>query len=497
MLAGLAASPAARSPAPFGLDWISAVCPHYAQQAYSPLHADLAADLRDITFRRGATLNRIAPRGFAKSTVCSKMYPLYGICEGTEAFVLILSDSSRQAKSFLRSIKRELEGNPLLAARYPAAAGVGPTWQTDYIVTRNGVEVMVAGGGGSIRGVSAGHRRPTLVIVDDANKKEDAYSADQRRKKLDWLDADILPIGEPGTNFVSVGTPIHREAIVCALAAKGWATKSYRSVIDWPARMDLWHQWERHITNLGDAARQQSAAAFYAANRAEMDRGAVLLWPERHPLELLMTKRAQMGEAAFRCEYQDEPGTPGATEWPADYFAGPDFWVDKLPPKGRRVATVQALDPSKGRGDGAGDYQANVVCVLEQGTGLLYFDADFRREDSHRMALRSADLADLWLPDCLTVEDNGTMGLLEAEFAELTGAGRLSGVRLEVVTSTDAKEFRIREPGPYLARRQVRVVNGAGGRELVRQWQDWPNGDYDDGPDAAGSSLRRLLRAVG
>jgi hypothetical protein len=469
---------------------MAAVCPHYAKQAFSPLHRELADDLRQITYNRGATLNRIAPRGFAKSTVCSKMYPLYGIGEGTEAFILILSDTSRQARSFLRSIKREIESNPLFAARYPDAAGVGPIWQTDHIRTRNGVDVMVVGGGGKIRGVSANEFRPTLVIVDDANTKDDAYSADQRAKKLEWLDADILPIGEPGTNFVSVGTPIHREAIVCSLAAKGWETKTYRSIIDWPERMDLWLQWERHITNLGDAHRVKTAAAFYQANRPLMDAGARLLWPERHPLELLMTKRAQMGDAAFRSEYQDEPGTSGATEWPSDYFAD-HIWVNELPHPRDRKYTVQAMDPSKGVQDRPGDFQAH-ACIALGADGLLYFDADFRREDSTRMAERAADLCDLWQSNEVVVETNATMGLLKAEFQELANKGRFPTATVHEQISHDHKSARIREVGAYLARKQVRVVNGAGGRMLVQQWQDWPNGDYDDGPDSAGVALRRL-----
>ena len=485
--------PTSRTPKPFSLDWVDAFLPHYAKQGYSALHRELAADLAGMTTHRGSTLNRIAPRGFAKSTLVSKAYPLYGICERTEAFVLILSDSSRQAKSFIRSIKRELTANPALAQEYPAACGVGPIWQTDHIRTRNGVEVMVAGGGGSVRGLSADESRPTLVVVDDANKKEDAYSHDQRAKKMEWLQMDILPIGEPGTNFVSIGTPIHREAIVCALAAEGWDTKSYRSLTAWPDRMDLWHEWERVATFLADDRRKETAANFYAANRTAMDAGASLLWPERFPLVYLMTKRSQMGDAAFRSEYQDEPGTAGATEWPSDYFDGPEFWVQSLP-ESRRF-TVQSLDPSKGVADRPGDYQAHVVVAVDT-DGNLVFDADLRREDATRMVDRAAENAALWHPNEIVVETNATMGLLWAEFERVKAAGGFGGAAILEQTSHDHKSVRIREVGGYLARRQVRVVNGAGGRELVRQWRDWPNGDYDDAADAAGVAVRRAAMVL-
>jgi hypothetical protein len=56
----------------------------------------------------------------------------------------------------------------------------------------------------------------------------------------------------------------------------------------------------------------------------------------------------------------------------------------------------------------------------------------------------------------------------------------------------DAKSSRIRFAGAYLARRQIRFRNTPGGRMLVEQLRDWPNGDHDDGPDALGVAIRRL-----
>lgn len=469
------------------------ILPHYLTVAPSRMHEELIADLSPLSYRRGQRKNRIAPRGNAKTTYSSKGFPIHGICEGTEQFILIESDSAEQAGSILSAIKDELETNPRIEARYPHAFGVGRVWQSQRIVTRNGVLVVAKGAGGRVRGLTKGHQRPTLVILDDCNEDADAYSASKRRRKLDWLDKGIMPIGDPTTNFISVGTPIHREAIPCELAKRGgWESKSYRSVIGWPRRMDLWHRWAQLFTNLADADRERTADAFYAANRGDMDAGAEVLWPERFPLVALMKIKETIGDSAFGCEYQDTPGTEGGTEWPPDYFTGPDFWVNALPPPDECAFRVQALDPSKGRSDRPSDYQAH-VCLAVDRQGLLYFDADLRREDVTEMVARCNRLCDLWKPTALVVEDNGTMGLLEAEFRELDKAGKLKVPGYEVITSTGPKAFRIRLVGSYLARRQVRVVNGTGGRELVRQWQDWPNGDFDDGPDSAALCLQRIL----
>ena len=97
----------------------------------------------------------------------------------------------------------------------------------------------------------------------------------------------------------------------------------------------------------------------------------------------------------------------------------------------------------------------------------------------------------------LIAEDNGTCGLLAAEFAELVAVGRLAAVRLEMMTSTDPKSERIRKVGAYLARRQVREVGSTGGRMLVAQWMDWPGCEFDDAADAAGVGVRRIEMAYG
>lgn len=476
--------------------WMRKYLPHYLADTPSRLHDELAHDLSGLHLVRGRKINRIAPRGSAKTTFVSKGYPLWATVEGVEPFILLLSDSAEQSATFLDSIKTELEGNAALARDYPQACGVGPLWQSSRIRARNGVMIATKGAGGRILGLTKGHRRPTLVIVDDANETADAFSETKRRRKLAWLDKGVMPIGEPGTNFVAVGTAIHEEAIACELARRGaWESRSYRSVISWPTNTALWKEWERLYTNLADPNRGATATAFYEAHRAEMDAGTEVLWPARFSFLRLMEIRADIGDQAFDSEYQDVPGTSGATEWPPEYFDAPNFWVPGLPVD--RVGTVQALDPSKGRGDAPSDWQAHVVCTLGR-DGLLYFDADLRREDATRMATRAADMADIWRPNALVVEDNGTMGLLAAEFHELQmKKGRLSNVKLEIITSTDAKEFRIREVSPFLARRQVRVVNSTGGRELVRQWRQWPTADHDDAPDAAATALRRLLQAVG
>lgn len=217
-----------------------------------------------------------------------------------------------------------------------------------------------------------------------------------------------------------------------------------------------------------------------------MDAGAVLLWPERFPLSLLMERRAAIGQSAFDSEYGDKPGTAGSTEWPPEYFDKPDLWFDDWPDDLQGKAYY--LDPSKGEGSKAGDWQAHCWGGWSKSRNALYLECDCRREPVTEMVSRAIRYAvSFGCP--VTAETNATMGLLMAEF-ERQAQGRMVG--LQGIANTESKLLRMRSMGPFLARGQVKVRNTAGGRELVSQWRDVPNGEYDDACDAAAGLLKRV-----
>jgi hypothetical protein len=484
---------------PFGVEWMHVYLPHYLKDPLSRLHHDLATDLAGLDSVRGQRRCYVAPRGSAKTTWLSKAYPLYAALEGREPLTLLLAETGGQAAKYLDSIKRELESNPAIARDYPGAAGKGALWQGTHIRLRNGCEIVARGAGGRILGLTAGSRRPTLVVIDDGNERGDAYSPTKRKRKLDWMVRDVLPVGEPGTNFVVAGTPIHREAIVCDMRRAGWPTKSYSALTKLPARLDLWAQCERLLHNLSDPDREQTARAFYETNRTEMDRGAELLWPERLTLFDLMSYRARYGEAAFRTEYSDDPGSAEGAEWPAEWFEdrpGMPFWFDEWPQG--LTARIQSLDPSKGTSDKSHDYQAHVMLGFWPGPNnenLLFVDAELRHDPD--FVTRALTIAERWSPHELIAESNSTMGLLMPEFRtqqrDRAEAGRpFPGFNVFEVYHTQPKLWRIRGLTRYLQYGQVRVRNTPGGRLLVEQMRDVPNGAFDDGPDALATAVLRL-----
>ena len=392
-------------------------------------------------------------------------------------------------------MKEELELNPAIARDYPDAAGKGKLWQSERIRTRNGCEIVARGSGGRILGMTRRDSRPTLVVVDDANERGDAYSVTKRERKIDWMMRDVIPVGQPNTNYVVAGTPIHEQAIVCALKRVGWQTRCYDALIRQPDNRELWDRWEQVVTNLADGQREESGLAFYEANREKMDAGAVMLWPERMPLYKMMLYRAQAGEAAFRTEYTSDPGSPEGAEWPVEHFDRPGFWFQDWPDV-LRIKAI-ALDPSKGGESRGGDYQAHAMVALGE-DGTIYVDCDLRREHPEAMIARTLNLYREWGKggrnvDRIIVEDNGTMGLISGAIQVQAGAEVMPW---ECLTQTDNKDLRIRVIGPYLHQKRIRVRNTPGGRMLVDQLRQFPFGDHDDGPDAVATAIRWMQQAM-
>ena len=213
--------------------------------------------------------------------------------------------------------------------------------------------------------------------------------------------------------------------------------------------MDLWAQWEGRATNLADPNREQTAESYYTENRAAMDAGAVVYWPEKWPLLLLMRRRAEIGPQAFDTEYQGIPSVEGLTEWPPEYFDKPELWFDNWPPNLKY--RVQACDPSKGNDSKTGDYQGHVLAGLAL-DGILYVEAVLAREPVPQMVARALDMAAQFTPlDTLVVENNDSLGLVALSFRDEL-VRRATVAPVSHVVNTKPKVQRIRHVGLYLRR---------------------------------------------
>jgi predicted phage terminase large subunit-like protein len=180
-------------------------------------------------------------------------------------------------------------------------------------------------------------------------------------------------------------------------------------------------------------------------------------------------------------------------EWPASYF-GPSIYFDDWP--SHLMCRVMCLDPSKGRNAKSGDYSAWVFLGRDT-SGGLWCDADLARRPTTRMLEDGLELYHAWPGHAEAVGVEGVLwqDLLAAEMARIS---RARGVMLPIYTVANQvpKDVRIRRIGPHLARKGIRFRDTPSSRLLVSQLKLFPNGDYDDGPDALEMCLRVMATVL-
>lgn len=481
------------------LEWAEHYLPHYLTCEPSAFHKTLAKEFKRLVKTRGERIALIGPRDSGKSVWCSTINPLYSICEGTEEYIQLFADVLDQARLYLEAVKKELETNTEIAEDYPHVFGEGPKWSMDQIVTRNGIRVEALGTGKKIRGRRERQSRPTLIVVDDPENEEHIYSALKRERSSSWFWKALEKSGGPKTNIIVPGTAIHRQCLVkCLAKAPGFKGYEFKSIVKWPTRMDLWEAWKDIFTDMEKSsdARRKTARTFYMKNRKQMDRGAVVLWPERESLYDLMLMWA-VDKISFLSEKQNEPVDPSKNEFPPDYFDYGNFWFDRWPDY--RKCTIVSWDPSKGKDSKTGDYSA--VCILCIGEeDVLYADFELRRIPPETMAQIFVDHGVTNDADALVLEINQFQELLEPVIFGIADVQNLT-LNLRTIENTVNKGMRIRRIGPYLSQRKIRFKRSEGSRLCIEQLKDFRvgggEGSHDDGPDALEMAIRIGLEYIG
>lgn len=292
------------------------------------------------------------PRGSGK-TVLMQMACLWAALCGASEFVCLIAASAERAKNLLENIKIWLETNELVHEDFPEVTtpiraleritnrqrgqrhkGVSTRieWVSDKIVLptiegskSSGVVISCSGMKGSdIRGQNHARPdgkvvRPQLVMVDDPQTTESAWSVSQSKRREAILAGDVLGMAGPGKKISGL--------MACTIIRPGdmadnildrdkhpdWQGQRTKMVYSFPENEKLWDEYQRiradSLRNDGDG---NQATQFYLKNREAMDKGASVAWNERfnddeisaiqHAMNLKMRD-----EAAFFAEYQNEP----------------------------------------------------------------------------------------------------------------------------------------------------------------------------------------------
>ncbi|QOK91564.1 phage terminase large subunit [Ralstonia pseudosolanacearum] len=466
--------------------------PHYVKHAPSKLHSYLFKRLEQIA-GTGAREAIAAPRGNAKSTIVTQIATVWRVVTGRAWYPCLIMDAFEQAAEMLEAIKAELEFNPRLANDFPAHCGAGKVWRAGVAITPSGVKLEAFGSGKKIRGRRHGPYRPDWVVLDDVENDENVESPQQRDKLERWIDRSVLSLGSTDDvmDVVFVGTILHYDSVLARkLRHPLWSHRIFKSILEWPANMALWDQWEETLLNAPTKDEGEALAlAFYQDRQAEMDAGAVVLWPAGQPLYKLMIKRARDGHDAFDSEQQNDPSM-GAD---APFANSIQFWVNRL----SQWVFYGACDPSLGKAGGSRDPSAIGVGGLNRETGVLdVVEAQIKKRLPDRIiediiSMHEQYRCIVWLIEAIQFQE-----FLRTELVKRSAARGCPVPARPIQPGTD-KVLRIESLQPHMANGLIRLHMSQ--HTLIQQFKHFPKADHDDGPDmvhmlwtAAQSGLSRM-----
>lgn len=474
-------------------------CEHYLAESFpSPWSHDFhdwtIAKLEDITLEHSNEETRdclAAPRGHAKSTLCSFAYPLWLTCYNYKKFIVIVSATSTVAKQFLVNIRNELEFNARIREDFGDLKS-DSIWNNTEILTLNKVYITCKSAGTQLRGLNFNGTRPDTVIFDDLETPEQVDSVAQTESLERWFNSDAMPMGSPTASYIYIGTVLSYESLLYHMLKNGsysmWNRKMFQAVIEF-STSPLWAEWEEIMTDpeRGDQA-YADANKFYEEHKEAMLEGTKVLWEAQRPnmYKHLMERRIA-SEEGFASEYQNDPQTESTRVFKTEWLEN-NMYVDL--PEIKEVC--MAIDPAIASRR-VSDY--SVIVVMGKGKDNLFYvlEADIQKRKPDRIIEDAKEIIRKYYKykPQIVVETNQ----MQAFFSSTLQRDMVNaGIYLDWVEvyhkAGDSKAGRIEALVPYVKNGYIKFH--AGQRILLSQFKNYPK-VHDDGPDAVEMAFKQLL----
>lgn len=316
--------------------------PHHIRGEQSKFHEHFCGRIPQLLKSESGCMEWwIAPRGEAKSSLLTKITPVWCTVQGLwendniikelgltgekppfNDYIILLGAETSLPSKLLEVVKTELTVNSMLSLDFPEICGRGPQWKIGEFITRNDIKMEAYGAEQAIRGTFHGASRPKLLLGDDLITDAEAKSPAERQNRWDWIGKAIEYLGPPdgSVKYLGVGTVLNKDdPISRAKRTIGHIVHHFKALVELPANMDLWQKCIEIMLNQDKPAQDDASKngiilkdnelpsyLFYSENKIQMDAGAVTSWPSVRSLFWLMRQRAK-NKRAFNTEMQGEP----------------------------------------------------------------------------------------------------------------------------------------------------------------------------------------------
>lgn len=399
----------------------------------------------------------IAPRECGKSTWIFLILPMWAAAHGHIKFVAAFSDAASQAETHLLTFKNELETNEYLKADYPELCTpkiVGSTgrslaanaWRiiqaNDFIFDANGIDT-------NSLGKKVFGQRPDLIILDDIEKGEKNYSEYQAGQQRRTVFDDIAPMNIYA-RMIIVGT-----------------TTMPNSMMD-EFRKYSEGQRDKALEWISD---QNVNVHYYPAIMTAEDGSERSVWPEKWPLEWMLTQRHLRD---FAKNYMNKPVNLDGNFW---------TYEDVIIQEGEYGNTIISIDPAVTKNK-VSDYTGIAVLSRGEDDNIYVRDAFQLKVSPSELSERVAALVEQYDPGIIYVETNQGGDLWQDVFKDIP-------VRYKSIRQSVSKQIRAGKALNYYQQGKVRHTQHF--PVLEEQMWSFPKVSHDDVLDAVVSGILYFL----
>ena len=473
---------------------------HYCTYPFNAFHLDTFNSYQ--YGKRDVRSAKIAPRGYAKSTIEALIKPIHDIAYKLEKFIVIASCTEPQSVQKLKDISGELITNHNLINDYGNFIHSKKVGSTDFITDNDGFKTRfyAIGCGTEVRGIRFGDARPSKIICDDVEHSTKVESELLREKVEDWYRDVISKIGNEDTNIHFVGTILHEKSLLRGLSKNArYDVGEYKAVISWSENQKLWEEWKRVYNNLDDPERAENAEAFFKESEEDMMKGVKVLWPQKEPYYKLQLEIIETGIRSFMKEKQNSPLSDEEKVFDPDavqYFTEEDEGIriesnSKLI-KYRDLTGYAFLDPATGQSKATQQKKSDFTCILfgfyHSKTDRLFVAKDYTKRVAPSVFTNEIfNFMDRYEIYRFGIETNLYRNLLLPNILEEKKKRNDKGANYDTkfydVIQTDNKEKRIYTIEPRVYHGNILFSRGLSG-EFFSQLFEFPKGSHDDCPDA-------------
>ncbi|MEW9697959.1 phage terminase large subunit [Paenibacillus sp. SI8] len=462
-------------------------------------HAEICDIMNVVSTREvNAKIAVAAPRSHAKSSFLSKAFPIHELVFRKRKYIIIISETPQVSTGNMEWLSLQLKSNDKLRADFGPLLSVkqqeNPKDNSSEFIAweprQDGSQrllcrVEAASTGQALRGRNWNGTRPDLIICDDLEGKKNTNTDLLRSEMRDWFTQVVVPLGDPAgkkTAFVYMGTMVHHNSLLRYVMEKrsDFKTKLFRAIIDWPERMDLWEACRLVYVDRDNPNRAADAEALYEMNRAEMERGATVLWSDVQPLWKLFRWKWDNGSKAFNTEYMNNPVDEENMVFNPEKFTYYDGLRDEFPTS--EFDVFMGVDFAMGKT--RGDYSAIVTVAKSRISGAIFvIDAWGERVHPDVFLRVIVDKVIRYQPSGIAAEAQAAQEFFVHKLKEaLRVAGYPAHSRVKEIYQRARKELRIEAMAPDIESGTIRFSRKH--VLLLEQFELYGTNSHDDVIDA-------------